>query len=423
MSFLSLFTTFLKTTLLSIRTLLLRLFMRPPRRHTSYVTPYPQEHRIIDISSDRIDIQVDESIDVEKTVSGDSSRLSIAVQTVHNDKHIAVIANKPETEAANERYASTVPTSRIVHPPALDPFVKYSSTLKHRTPQPLPLSTVANFARTPRKHIASKSQGENNDPSRTQARKPTPLRRMPRYLNLTGTLPTNLPAYTQSSNGIKSRRASLVWFADGPMDHDSPCISESFCGDNSSPFVTPLKLESGLQGESLDWAARIRSVFYKRDEGEDDEHESARDLFNRDSVGFALDHAMDVIEHLPCDDDEYEYGRPLSIVSTCYSPSSDASTDAFFPACALVSPLSFSSSSELPYLRESNTGLSHSSISSASFNDLLVSVERKHPGTDWKDVVQFTVDDEKVEYMGARPYGGIVGQNWSDLFSFDEYAN
>jgi hypothetical protein len=196
---------------------------------------------------------------------------------------------------------------------------------------------------------------------------------------------------------------------------------------DASPLINPLKLESSLPGESVDWAARIRSVFYTNRMGDEDLSESIRDLFSRESASsIELDRSKDIIKDGDLLDDEDEYGRPLSVRSPCYSPSNEASSSAaFFSGSTPTSPLPCSWSSELPYL-PTGSGLSSSSSESfGAFNDLLASVERKYPGRYWKDIVRFTSDDGDDEYRGVNPYSGIAGEQkqWSDVFCLDEYAH
>ncbi|KAJ7125543.1 hypothetical protein C8R43DRAFT_1030483 [Mycena crocata] len=256
---------------------------------------------------------------------------------------------------------------------------------------------------------------------------------MPRCLNLTGVTPIKSPCVqTPPSSGSKSRRSSLVSFDDSPRSRRSPRDS----GYGASPFITPLKLESGLPGKSVDFVARIRSAFYKRQGDYEDEHEDVRDFFNRDSrySDLALDHTMDVIKDTtdqegPEDhtDDEVDYGRPISIRSTFYSPSRESPSGLSFDGPKLLSPLSCAVSSDLPYLHGSNPDLSPlSSISSGALDDLLASVELKYPGGDWGKIVKF--GDKEDEYEGVNTPVEIVKddkqqQHWSEIVGFDEYAN
>ncbi|KAJ6580805.1 hypothetical protein B0H19DRAFT_1251099 [Mycena capillaripes] len=421
------FTTFLKTTLLSILTFFLRMFAHSPPHQAPSVTPYPLaphlENCILDIGRN-----TSPGMDLEKGVVG----ASYPRQAIENDA-FSHGANK--TVLCNSEAAAAVPpipVSRAVPRPG----VQWSSTAKPKQeiPQSSPLSVVSNFARVPgppAKPTLPKTQGENSDPSQGQApRKQSPLRRIPRYLNLAGTSPTK-PAIKQSPRG---RSNSSGPYAIKFMDRAAPCQLVSSCANGPSPFITPLKLESSLPGDSVDWAARIRSVFYKNREGDEDLSESVRNLFSRDSTrsSIDLDHSTDLIKDGDLlnvlDDEEDDYGRPLSVHSTCYSPSSptSSSSDESFEDPPPVSPLTCSWSSELPYLRDRQSALSlSSSVSSGAFNDLLASVERKYPGRYWKGIIQFTSGDEE-EYKGVKPYSGIaVGQqqHWSDVFCIDEYAH
>jgi 2-hydroxy-3-keto-5-methylthiopentenyl-1-phosphate phosphatase len=118
------------------------------------------------------------------------------------------------------------------------------------------------------------------------------------------------------------------------------------------------------------------------------------------------------------EDDEDDYGQPLNVRSTCYSLSSRA----VFSSGSTVAILSSSESSELPYLRDSVSSLSMTSVSSSSFgsfNDLLASVERKYFGTEWGDIGKFSAGDESDEHG----LGGIGDrEQWSDVFCLEEYA-
>ncbi|KAJ7147666.1 hypothetical protein C8R43DRAFT_528403 [Mycena crocata] len=423
MSVFSKFTTFLKTTLFSIRAFLLRPFarMRSPAMHTCAVNPYPLapdlENRIMDIVHDtQCEIGYNKGLDLEKGVFGVASPCQSTCHAAQNASFAEIGAHS----GPNSAHVSPTPASRIIRPSSVVSIVKHAQ----KVAAPVPLSIVTNFARipgSPRRHVQSKSQNENTSPTPLQARrKPTPLRRMPRYLNLTGASPTKSPCVKTPPSGSKSRRSSVVSFANSPVSRKSPRDS----GYGASPFITPLKLESGLPSESPDWATRVRSAFYKRRQDDyDDEHDDVRDFFNRDSKysGVTLDYAMDAITKLDSqedsEDDEVDYGRPISVRSTCYSPSREASSDISFNGHKRLLPsLPCAVSSELPYLRESNTGLSlSSSMSSGAFDDLLASVERKYPGQDWSEIVKFADDEEGIN-------GTPQDEQWSDIFGLDEYA-
>ncbi|KAJ7288662.1 hypothetical protein C8J57DRAFT_1642800 [Mycena rebaudengoi] len=312
-----------------------------------------------------------------------------------------------------------------------------------------PLSIVTNLACIPAsnsKHLASKSQSENISP--VAPRKPTPLRRMPRYLNLTGSSPTTAASPVQKTPGdSKRRRGSLVWFAETLSNRaaSSPITPTraNFC---VSPPISPIKLESSRVNDlSFDLEARIHSVFYKNVD-EEQEDEDARDFFCRDSVcsGAGLDELvflvkdLDKLQPVPVDDDneaddeeEDDYGETISILSTSDSPSSAHPEDI---VVQIVSP---SESSELPYLRnELSPKVSllslASSTSSAVFNDLLASVDRKYAGLDWANMVQIgddEDDEDNDEFAGMNPYGGIAedddeeGGHWSDVLLLSDYED
>ncbi|KAJ6552873.1 hypothetical protein B0H19DRAFT_1295264 [Mycena capillaripes] len=219
-------------------------------------------------------------------------------------------------------------------------IAKSSISAKDSLPATLPLLVVTNLVRTsaitPQKQVQSQRRGDNVHPAR----------------------PKSVPAVR---NGV-------------------------------SPLTPRLKLESA----SLNFATGMQSVFYTAHNDEEDchdaEYHNVRHLFNRDSVWPGLT-SLDHIDAADEEDEEDGYGQPLSIRSSCYSPSSESSSEIF---CVVAHALPNSQSSELPYLCDSVSSLSvTSSTSSESFNDLLASVERKWPGTEWSDNVQFSADEQR----------------------------
>ncbi|KAJ7745802.1 hypothetical protein DFH07DRAFT_942771 [Mycena maculata] len=367
---------FFKGTLLYIRTFLLRLFVHGPLVETAPVTPYPiaphLENCIIDIRRDGERVCKEDG-DLEQDVLAPPS-------FVHHASH-------------NDRAR----TPSGIADPASFPGHESSSSISGKIPAP-PLSVITNFVRTPAsplvRHIPHRSQGENIRPVHSQTLpRPSSLKRIPRSSDLTrGSSRSSATSISNPPGASRSRRGSLVWFASG---QSVPLVPGSL------PYITPLKLESGLPVETVDLAARIRSVFYKPGT-DDDGLETVRDIFGRDSVySLSLPRAHFGIGYLDCVDGfEDDYGRPLSVRSMCYYTSSSSSYDVSFssPVCL---PLHPSESSALAYLHNSSWGSisalsATSSNSSATFSDLLASVERKYPGSDWTDIIQFAGDGEKV---------------------------
>jgi hypothetical protein len=77
-----------------------------------------------------------------------------------------------------------------------------------------------------------------------------------------------------------------------------------------------------------------------------------------------------------------------------------------------VVPLPCPWSSELPYLRDSQSApLLSTSSSFSAFNDFLASVVRKYSGRCWKDIVRFTLGDKGDEYQDVEPCSGIRPQH------------
>ncbi|KAJ7036597.1 hypothetical protein C8F04DRAFT_474195 [Mycena alexandri] len=303
----------------------------------------------------------------------------------------------------------------------------------------MPLGVVTNFARVRgarRQSLPTPSEGrgaENGMQSETPPKKKekeSPRRRMPRCLNLARTSP-----------GVKKHAASSP---------GSPTKGVS-CG---SPGGSPAALASCVAAdEAVDWAARIRSVFYNRKwDGEDDDlPESIREFFTRDSVGSdEHEHERSVGSSTKGEDSEGcehdadaedDYGRPLSVRSTCYSPSrADSSPESESLATpthphAHLQLSGVPSSSELAYLGGDASELSASSSgASGAFNDLLASVDRKYPGRHWPEIIQFSGCSEDGHGhghggRGGRTCGGNNGGNglqqcqWSDVFCLDEYAS
>ncbi|KAJ7787236.1 hypothetical protein B0H14DRAFT_3505822 [Mycena olivaceomarginata] len=394
--------TFLQTTLLSILTSTMRLFVRSRPRHASSVTPYPiaphLENCILDISRDAsAHYAGGRKADLERGVLAGPK---VARQAIRSDVlgQSGAIFSKP-LEAASKRNA--LPTAPH---PVFSSVVKSSPSAK-RDPIP-PLSVATNSARIPGHPRKTIPQDENTNPSAAQ---PTRRHRSPtksRYLSFIRSSPTkSLGAKTSPDKTRISRRTT---------DRDAPCQLFSSPGDGA---IAPLKLESGVSDEPIDWAARIRSVFYKNREGDEDLSESVRNLFNRDSgSSIGLDHSMDIIK----DGDLLDERRGWS---SRQASSSDADS---FSGPSSLSPFPCSRSSELPYLgdRPTHPGISASSSSSSgAFNDLLASVERKYPGQRWKDIVEFSAEER---CKGLHPYSGIDDeekQQWSDVFCIDDYAH
>ncbi|KAJ7777118.1 hypothetical protein B0H16DRAFT_1712166 [Mycena metata] len=359
---------------------------------------------------------------------------------------------------AGETRRSATPTQNRYRSRALD-----SKPLPTTAKQPL--GVVTNFARVPgarRKSVPAPSKtrgaenGNGNPNQENEApKKQSPLRRMPRYLNLARTSPTKSPGSKKHAHA-----SSSSFRVESPTKAKAkPDISS----ESGSPGASPSKLESCLAhpaDESVDWAARIRSVFYNKtwdadgddDDDEDDLPESIREFFTRDSVG--SDESVDGgTSTSNADAHEDDYGRPLGVRSTCSSPSSptspSSSPDSSADSESLATPThghphalsSVHSSSELPYLGGSSnshsgaSGLSASSSgASGAFNDLLASVGRKYPGRHWPEIVQFSGPSEDGHGHGhggrgdgGRACGGSINggkglQQWSDVFCLDEYA-
>ncbi|KAJ7236436.1 hypothetical protein B0H12DRAFT_127903 [Mycena haematopus] len=387
-------TTFLNTTLLSILTFIMRLFSRSRPSHATFVTPYPlaphlPENSVIAIGRDACARADGKTMDLEKGVLSASYTCPAARQVTQDvfcqsGGPTESVFNNPKVPKRN---VSLIPS--VVPHPFFRSVLKPSSTAMQDliTLQPAPLSVATNFARIPdppRKTIPSQSQDENNNPTHTQMlRKDRSPGRKLRYFNLS---PKKSPG-TKISSGKTS-------ISQRKTDRDDPHeMFGSSCGDRAA---TSLKLECNPSDEPIDWAARIRSVFYKNREVDEDLSGSVRELFSRDSRGSSF--AGDNYHH-----------------SLSHSSSTPASSS---PPC--------SESSELPYLSDTHASLSvSSSASSGAFNDLLASVERKYPGQRWKDVVKFSTD-HKDGYKRANPYNGIAEgekQQWSDVLCIDEYSH
>ncbi|KAJ7288635.1 hypothetical protein C8J57DRAFT_1642749 [Mycena rebaudengoi] len=425
MSFFANIITLARNTFFYLVALFLRHFRTSSGGNESSITPFPLapdlENCITDGSSDRIASLPRKMVDLEMGICTAPSSY----------QHIPQVVSKMETFPT----VMVIPASAAITP-------------KKPSGRP-PLSIVTNLARIPTsnsKHLASKPQRENISP--VAPRKPTPLRRMPRYLNLTGSSPTKAASPVQNTPGdSKPRRGSLVWFADTLSNRaaSSPITPTraNFC---VSPPISPIKLESSRANDlSFDLEARIHSVFYKNVD-EEQEDEDARDFFCRDSVcsGAGLDELVFLVKDLDklqpvlvdddneADDEEEDYGETISILSTSDSPSSAYREDI---VTQIHSP---SESSELPYLRnELSPKVSllslASSTSSAVFNDLLASVDRKYAGLDWADMVQIgdgEDDEDDEEFTGMNPYGGIAeaddeeeGGHWSDVLLLSDYED
>ncbi|KAJ7088826.1 hypothetical protein B0H15DRAFT_930882 [Mycena belliarum] len=382
MSILSQISTFFTTTLFWMYAFLLRPFTRRPSHHDSSVTPYPfapdLETRVIDITCDSGG-GVKTGKDLEQGLSVDTTGLfTLGVHT--------------KTAASNHNH----PQPATLGPYALSRRSSLSAQgAKGKMTFTAALSTVTNYARTsaaPHKCTPTKSDREN---AQAPPRKITPLRQMPRYLNLTGTSPTKSGGSLKpppGCGGSKSRRSTLA----GPVERTAPRPrkSVSFATAESSPCISPAKPEQRRKtpGASIDFAARVRSAFYKRDDMFDDD---VRHLFNRDSL-------ISPSAACECDsEDEDDHSKPRP--------------------------------SRLPYLRDSTASWASASSSSGvsdssaghMFNDLLASVDRKYPG-EWADIVQIAVGEKCEDRVvgSGKSYGGVRGGEtpWSEVLCLEEYA-
>ncbi|KAJ7173416.1 hypothetical protein C8R46DRAFT_1215363 [Mycena filopes] len=283
-----------------------------------------------------------------------------------------------------------------------------------------PLATVTNFdgravsaGGPPRKSLPLpivKTRGENGENIHIHRqseqpppkKKESPVRKMPLRYNLrfgTRTSPTKAK--------LKSERAE--------SSGGSPTKGKAISSELASAAF-----HHQAADESVDWAARIRSVFYNRQwDVDDDLPESVRDyFFTRDSVGSGGDESVEISK----DDDD-----PLGVRSTRATES-----------LATPGAQAQQSSSELAYLgSSSSSNIGHcdsnsdtaalstsSSGASGAFNDLLASVDRKYPGRRWVEIVQFSAGDaQDADARGVRPRdkrkrNGL--QQWSDIFCLDE---
>ncbi|KAJ7685859.1 hypothetical protein B0H17DRAFT_18709 [Mycena rosella] len=174
MSVLSKISTFFTTTLLCMYAFLLRPFVPRPARHTSSVTPYPLapdlEGRVIEIAGGSGKC-AEKGTDLEQGIFTDR-----AEQTD--------LFSGPQALAPKQQRA---PNARGISRAMSRSSFTGVKGMKDKTIPAPPLSVVTNSVRPPappHKRAASKATGEN---TALPPRKPTPLRRMPRYLNLTGT--------------------------------------------------------------------------------------------------------------------------------------------------------------------------------------------------------------------------------------------
>ncbi|KAJ7743704.1 hypothetical protein DFH07DRAFT_777320 [Mycena maculata] len=414
MSVLSKIFTLVKITLVYIRAFLLHAFGSNHTDQKSSVTPYPLA---LDLENCIIDIRCDTSEPANTGMDPEQGVFNWASPTAEENIFNQIVNSQttPPSDAEGPPISRSIDKGQLSKRPKIPPFSNVTNTVPPRT--------------SPHKETLYNSEGENISPTRPQpSRKPTPLRRMPRYLNLTGASPTRSAVASVKKSLGKFRHDSLIhlgndWAARGCS---SPCKSVQV---EPSPF-TPLKPGAGLAGDSDDLSARIRSAFYPSLPRADDEHENVRDFFNRDSEcsGFAPNLAMNLIRDLDRDDED-DYDKSLSVRSTCYSPSKESACADSIPAPILRS----SAASELSYLRDNSSPsitclTTSSSRSSAAFNDLLSSVARKHPGTRWKHIVRFKLPDETESgRVDPDPCGEGIHMNdsneqWSEVFCLDEYA-
>nr|GAT42711.1 predicted protein [Mycena chlorophos] len=446
--------TLLKTTLVSIQTFLLWLFVRTPTAALHAITPYPLrpdlEGRVLDISLSSIEAQdLDDSRVVPRMVMtsgavGTAPVVDIMPEPTRRRAFSAPGLREAETIAPSQDVAPTPPAQQNRN--SLLPLYHNHRNTIGVFLKPAPLSSVTNvvaascsgpptatsmrtFVHTQsslkspppkrKSHASSKSNEENistkaiapQSPARSVRRKPLPFKAASRYIDHISNNASTAVAASGPSLGLGKysfpRRRSIVGRGGGDK-------------------------EAKPKEPAFDFAARVRSAFYGCRAFDDDECD-VRELFKRESVvGNG---------HVHCENDSDSsdnisfYTSSVADGSFAFSTASDSdsssSVDSPDPT-ALALPVGTlarltansmilhhlqtsesASCSELPYLAspadrhisscsmacevsmmsaaDASTITTSDVDASATlvFNDLLASLERKFPGTEWGDIVRF----------------------------------
>ncbi|CAK5273599.1 unnamed protein product [Mycena citricolor] len=386
--------TLLQTTFFSILTLFLRPF--DASHDHAIITPYPLvpdlENRVIDISAPKAVSRKRASTDVLGPLGNASCNVNACYP----------VALGP----ARRRYTVTIPFSPFVMHQAQQPLLplewppKTVSSFKvvsgayvpnpfhAKLAHPLPVSNQSSISLVTCKVSVLPAGKENRDGhfKQTSKRKLTPLRRMPRYLNLAGSSPSKMATKNFSQNvvirqhsqsDVKSRRATIL----PGMEYKTPTKTKTLWRVNASPDLnSPLKFQYGWEpagmltprrvvgtlgpaDRSPDLAARVWSIFYKhRDGASEQETDCARDVFSRDSLRSEMSVLSQMVKNLDVvpdnadDDAANAHGSPLTPRSG-YSPtsSSSCSSSSSPSSSTLGSPVS-RASTELAYMCAASQG-------------------------------------------------------------------
>ncbi|KAF7317598.1 hypothetical protein MKEN_00846900 [Mycena kentingensis (nom. inval.)] len=460
--------TLLKDTFVSISTFLLWIFalIRKPTvaaMHAMTITPYPfrpdLEGRVLDISLDSIEAQEV----VPRAGGAQGRRRAVSAPSVRDSAASKDLPPAPPSSPATSlRKASNGSAILpLYHSRRLSGSVHLHSPLAAA-----PMSVVTNVVwasamnaspppfkkPTCPPHLPAFDK-ENIRVSRplSVARKPVPFKPASRYLQLASASASGPSIW--AGNPSYPRRRSIV-------------------GRVPKLASVEVKEEDEKKKEDeedmLDFAARVRSAFYGCRAIDDDC--DVRDLFKRDSMyGCEHEHAheydastssditTDLGDSSSCDADASFYTSSIADGSFTFSAASDSSRSLTTPETSpqmltgKLAPLTPTSVilhrlqtsttfSELAYLTDDDDGdqdgnrkssaslvceasmtqavpdsIDDSTRASAVFSDLLASMERKFPGTEWKDIVSFEEVVRRVRV--SKPES-----EWSDVLSLAEYS-
>ncbi|KAF7296441.1 hypothetical protein HMN09_01114500 [Mycena chlorophos] len=500
--------TLLKTTLVSIQTFLLWLFVRTPAAALHAITPYPLrpdlEGRVLDISLSSIEAQdLDDSRVVPRMVMtssavGAAPVVDIMPEPTRRRAFSAPVVREAEIiSLPSEDVAQTPPAQQNRN--SLLPLYHNHRDIIGVSLKPAPLSLVTNVvaascsgpptatsmrtlvhtqssSKSPppkrKTHASSKSNEENistkaiapQSPARSVRRKPLPFKAASRYMDHI------------------SNNASTAIDASGPS---------LGLGKYSFPRRRSIVGRSGADKQAkpkepaFDFAARVRSAFYGCRAFDDDECD-VRELFKRESV-VGNGHVHREIDS-DCSDNISFYTSSVADGSFAFSTASDSDSSSSVDSpdpdpAALALPIGTpsrltansmilhrlqtsesASCSELPYLASPAdrhisscsmacevsmmsaadvTTITTSDVDASAtlvFNDLLASLERKFPGTEWGDIVRFedvvkriTIGAKRVTFASeARHHAREERekedeerereQEWSDVLSLADYV-
>ncbi|KAJ7065473.1 hypothetical protein C8F01DRAFT_1366454 [Mycena amicta] len=482
--------TLLKSTLVSIQAFLLWLFVCTPVAALHAVTPYPLrpdlEGKVLDITLDSVEAQdLEDSNVVPRVATQDSTRgparRRASSAPIVRESVVAVdpqdIPPSRDSKSILPLYHSRRPSDAVLHlkaaPLSVVTNVAFTSPMWAFAQRP---SLVPPPPKSKSVSFKTRNAKDKENLSKQSQRKPLPFKPASRYLDLVA----NSQVVSTSSTSVTASGPSL-----GLGNYSYP-RRRSIVGRSGSIDAGELATKSSEEEDDVvDFAARVRSVFYgcRALDGDDCD---VREVFKRDSFFgcgvHGLEGEADIAELVNKNSRCIKPRPPPTSATLSYDDACDASfntisvADGSFafsttssdssssidspepslslpagklarltPSSVLLHQLQTSSSSELPYLSAGSAGNRNSSASlacelsmsattnasdasaAAVFSDLLASLERKFPGTEWTDIVRF---EDLVKQIGMkdpreerdRDREDTQEDEWSDVLSLADYV-